>query len=268
MQNTCYDNRWYWDTIAETYQGTTRIATDDLHFGPLLPGDRELGVFPEVVAGLECLELGCGGAQNSIALARRGARCTALDVSGRQLTAAAELAAAADVEISLVQGSISDLPLRRDCTFDIVHSVYALPFVDDQAAVIRDAAARVRPGGQLILSTAHPVFSGEWLEVEDEGCGMFVSNYHMPPADVRFSEDGELLISSQPLAVSDVLNAVIATGLCVERVLEPAALPIPTLTDAEVRARVPYDSEHWRELYSQLAAVPVVLVVRAARPQS
>jgi SAM-dependent methyltransferase len=91
----------YWDEIAEEYQRLTRISTDDFHFGPLLPGDLELQILPEITSGMSCLELGCGAAQNSIALARRGAVCTAIDISSHQIQHAAQLAAAAKVDIEL-----------------------------------------------------------------------------------------------------------------------------------------------------------------------
>ena len=48
----------YWDEIANDYQRLTSISTDDFHFAPLLPGDRQLGILPEISPGMRCLELG------------------------------------------------------------------------------------------------------------------------------------------------------------------------------------------------------------------
>ena len=50
----------YWNTIADAYQQETHISTDDFHYGPLLPGDRELHLLPDVLEGLTCLEVGSG----------------------------------------------------------------------------------------------------------------------------------------------------------------------------------------------------------------
>ena len=41
----------YWNTIADAYQREPHISTDDFHYGPLLPGDRELGQLPDAMEG-------------------------------------------------------------------------------------------------------------------------------------------------------------------------------------------------------------------------
>ncbi|HSR35450.1 MAG TPA: hypothetical protein VLY63_33190, partial [Anaerolineae bacterium] len=67
-------NRQSWDTISANYQAHTRISTDDVHYGPLAPGERELGLLGNIL-GKHILEIGCGGGQNSIALTKWGATC-------------------------------------------------------------------------------------------------------------------------------------------------------------------------------------------------
>ena len=74
-------NEQYWEEIAAAYQTETVISTDDFHYGPLIAGDSTLKLLPETLEGLDCLEVGCGGAQNSIYLAKHGANCTAVDIS-------------------------------------------------------------------------------------------------------------------------------------------------------------------------------------------
>ena len=66
--------------------------------------ESELAVLGDV-AGLDVLELGCGAAQWSVALAGRGARVTGLDLSEEQLRQAREAAAAAGVEVAFVHAS-------------------------------------------------------------------------------------------------------------------------------------------------------------------
>ena len=72
--------------------GTSRIPEAELHI---------LGK----VDGLDILEFGCGAAQWSIALAKRGARPVGLDLSERQLEHARRLMAEADVSFPLVQAA-------------------------------------------------------------------------------------------------------------------------------------------------------------------
>ena len=50
-------NRRSWDTISTQYQAHTRISTDDVHYGPLAPGECELHPLGEV-AGKQVLEVG------------------------------------------------------------------------------------------------------------------------------------------------------------------------------------------------------------------
>ena len=57
-------NEQYWEEIAAEYQAETVISTDDFHYGPLIAGDSTLKLLPETLERLDCLEVGCGGAQN------------------------------------------------------------------------------------------------------------------------------------------------------------------------------------------------------------
>ena len=91
--------RNYWNCLSSKYQRMMRISCDDFHYGPQIPGDSVLRLLPPLQPGMRALELGCGAAQNSIFLARKGLDCTALDISSEQLAHARKLAAAAGVKI-------------------------------------------------------------------------------------------------------------------------------------------------------------------------
>ena len=101
--------------------------------------ESELQVLGDV-SGNDVLELGCGAAQWSILLARRGARVVGLDNSAKQLEHARQLMAAAGVDFPLVHASAEEVPLP-DASFDIV-------FCDHGAIVFGDPyrAFRRRPG--------------------------------------------------------------------------------------------------------------------------
>ena len=165
-----------------------------------------------------------------------------------------------------LQGDMDRLPLRADAAFDLIHSVYALPFVEEPGIVIREAARRLRPGGYLVLSTAHPVFSGEWIELEETGLGVFLENYFEPPADRRMSDDGTGWVACRSWPLSLVFDWLRQGGLVVERFLEPAPAPIPEMSEDEIVRVVPYDSPGWREHYEELRRVPPVAVFVARRP--
>jgi len=225
----------------------------------LLPGDSQLDILPEIAENTTCLELGCGAAQNSICLARRGARCTAIDISSAQIEHAKQLAQHHGVEISLQCAALEDEDAWPEGQYDFVHSVYALPFVDDPESFIRRAAARVAPGGTLLISTQHPVFAAEWLELEDEEMGLFLPSYFDPPEDLRQTATGEL-IGSSAYPISRVSEWIHSAGLRNLRLWEPEPLPMEAIDQA------PYHSPAWKELHPKLAAAPVSIIYTATMP--
>ena len=101
--NTIELNRCSWDTISAHYQARTRISTDDVHYGSLAPGERELGLLGDVT-GKRIIDIGCGGGQNSIALTKWGAICVGVDPSPAQIAHARRLALENGVEVQFIVG--------------------------------------------------------------------------------------------------------------------------------------------------------------------
>jgi SAM-dependent methyltransferase len=285
----------YWDDLAELYQKETRISTDDFHYGPLLPGDSTMKLLPDKLCRpgaptrrFQCLELGCGAGQNSIFLAKQGARCVAIDISEKQLEHGRKLAAAEQVEVVFHRISMDSLrgvfvdavssprfsspdergedtastrPASEDL-FDLIHSTYALPFSADPQKVIADAAALLKPGGTFLLTTGHPLYAGEWLDIGDGEEGLFLPDYFRPEPDVRMSLDDKTMSAAHYWPISTIAEWIHAAGLVIERLLEPAPMPVPELSEAEIRAKIPYDSADWRALYPRLARIPVVVIFK------
>lgn len=253
----------FWNEMADHYQRETCISTDDFHFGPLLPGNKALGVLPENVAGLDCLEIGCGGAQNSLYLAQRGARCVACDGAEQQLKHARNLAKELDCRLELHCCDLAKLPLSPGRLFDIVHSTHALAFAADQRQAIQAWAARVKPGGLLVISTVHPLAGSEWLDLDNDS-GVFVKNYFQPTAEVGQSEHGSTG-SSCAEPISAIVQYLVDCGLIIDRILEPRP---PVAAGRSLRDVVPYWSAAWEEHADELAKVPYTVVFRARRPDT
>lgn len=261
--NTDQGSAAYWNDLAALYQQETRISTSDFHYGPLLPGDAALRLLPTLGKGARCLEIGCGAGQNSIFLAKQGAHCIAIDISEKQLEYGRKLASAENAAVDfrcVSMDAMTDLG-----SFDLIHSTYALPFSANPQQVIADSAGMLNPGGTLLLTTGHPLYTGEWLDLGGGEDGLFLPDYFHPEPDVRMSLDDQTLIAAQTWPVSTVAEWLYSAGLQIERILEPEPLPIPELSEAEIRAAVPYESNDWRELYPQLARTPVVMIFKAVR---
>ena len=113
------------------------------------------------VDGLDVLELGCGAAQWSIALAGRGARMVGLDLSARQLENARRAMAHAGVEFPLVEASAEDVPLE-DGGFDVVFCDHGAFNFADPRRLVPESARLLRPGGLLAFSMPSPILDIFW----------------------------------------------------------------------------------------------------------
>jgi SAM-dependent methyltransferase len=206
---------------------------------------------------MTALELGCGAAQNTLHLARKGLRCTALDVSRAQLRHAQKLAQAENLAPTFLHGPIEHFPrLLADKTpFDFIHSSHAFEFVDDPCACVANAARFLKPGGAFMLSTVHPVYNGEWLELEDDGWGRFLKNYFLPEDDCR-DDFGNVKIRSRAYPVSAWFGWLRGAGLEITQLLEPRAL----------FKRAPYTSKDWAaNAHGELDAIPSTIIFLAEK---
>jgi len=150
-------NRRSWDTISAQYQANTRISTDDVHYGPMAPGERELGLLGDVT-GKRVIEIGCGGGQNSIALTIRVATCVGIDPSPAQIAHARGLALENGVEVQFMEGMAEDLSAFPDGHFDIALSSHAFGYVTDLRRAYDEAWRVLRPGGLFVFCLSHPWF--------------------------------------------------------------------------------------------------------------
>jgi ubiquinone/menaquinone biosynthesis C-methylase UbiE len=155
-------NRDAWNQIAEEYQSENvsqireQAFTGDIAWGLWAFPESRLQILGDV-AGRDVLEFGCGGAQWSTALARRGARVVGFDLSDRQLDHARRLMEETGVRFPLVQASGEELPFR-DESFDVVFADHgAFSFADPQRT-IPEAARVLRPGGLLAFSIVSIIY--------------------------------------------------------------------------------------------------------------
>ena len=265
--------RAYWNGLADRYQRVMEISTDDFHYGPQIPGESRLRLLPPLRPGMRALELGCGGGQNSVWLAKQGLVCDAFDISVEQLKHARALARREGVKVFFAKGALDDWPARLKEPYDLIHSSHAMEFADNPEGVIVRAARMLRPGGTLAISTVHPLYNGDWVEgFDDEGeaecMGLFLRNYFNPPDDIR-RKNGRIEVISRAYPVSSWFRWMRGAGLEVVAIEEPAELD-ETLPDG-TKAKPPYTNADWADNEGELAAIPGTLVLvarRATNPMS
>ncbi|HKY60947.1 MAG TPA: class I SAM-dependent methyltransferase [Gemmatimonadota bacterium] len=149
-------NRRYWDGIADEYQSLhgRRLTAARPAWGVWRIPESRLEVLGDP-RGRDLLELGCGAAQWSIALARAGGRPVGLDNSGHQLEHARRLVRRARVRVPLVHASAEDVPLA-DATFDVVFCDHGAMSFADPRRTVPECARLLRPGGLLAFCHESP----------------------------------------------------------------------------------------------------------------
>ncbi len=151
-------NRAMWESSSDSYEQHHALALSGekaMAWGMWRIPEEELHVLGEV-AGKDILELGCGAARWSIALAQGGARPVSLDFSLQQLQHARRLMEEAGVDFPLIEASAEDVPLP-DASFDIVFCDWgAMTFCDPQRTV-PEAARLLRRDGLFAFASATPI---------------------------------------------------------------------------------------------------------------
>ncbi|HEU5197137.1 MAG TPA: class I SAM-dependent methyltransferase [Methylomirabilota bacterium] len=210
-----------------------------------------MGLLPDV-AGRRVLDLGCGAGQLAHHLATRGAAgVVGLDVSERMLALARTRWAHARVTYQRTALEAADFP---PSSFDLVVSVLVLHYVEDYRGLIARVAGWLAPGGVLVYSTEHPLYTGRlpgegWVR-DAAGTRWAVDRYaDEGPRDEHWFVPG---VRKVHRTLATLVNGVVDAGLVVERVLEP----------------VP--GEAWLEAHPQMRDErrrPMFLILRARKPQ-
>ncbi len=265
-------NEESWDHLSEFYQTHKKISLENVHYGPFGPGEKELRVIGDV-EGLDVLELGCGGGQNSIVLAKWGAKSvTALDQSKKQLEYAKKLAKSQGVKIRFLKGNMEDLFMLDDASFDLIVSSHAMNYVEDLPRVFSEVARVLRKNGRIVTCMGHPIMHLLW-EALEEGSIDKVNNYFDEKRKIWDWQDekGAKIATFEDTAYrfEEIINGIISVGLTIERVLEP-----PGYTEAQIEKlgenKVPYqdtdyDNEAIHRFININQKIPFSLIVSAIK---
>jgi ubiquinone/menaquinone biosynthesis C-methylase UbiE len=212
-----------WDSFSDEYQelhGDQLAKSGGNAWGTAQVPESKLRILGEV-AGKDVLELGCGAAQWSIALALRGARMVGLDLSQRQLEHARRLMAEAGVDFRLVHASAENVPLP-DASFDIVFCDHGGMTFADPYRTVPEVARLLKSGGLFAFNHHSPFETVCWPADADEVGDRLVLDYF----GLHSIDDGEETVFQLPYG--EWIRLFRANHFAIEDLIEPVPEPNAT----------------------------------------
>ncbi|GAB4340933.1 MAG: class I SAM-dependent methyltransferase [Candidatus Abyssubacteria bacterium] len=219
-----------WDENATLWTPLARAGHDIFRDYVNTPAFLEM--LPDV-QGLKGLDIGCGEGHNTRLIAGRGARLTAIDISGVFLKHALELEKSEPSGIRYLHASAQELPFRSE-SFDFVVATMSFMDAPEHELIMSEAHRVIRPGGFLQFSITHPCFqTPRWKWVYDDSgrkvaveCGAY---FDPPPHEVEewifrdAESQGRFRVPVFRRTLSEWLNLLLDTGFRIARVCEPRA---------------------------------------------
>ncbi|HHX79931.1 MAG TPA: class I SAM-dependent methyltransferase [Acholeplasmataceae bacterium] len=184
----------------------------------------------------QVLDLGCGFGWHCIYAIENGASSVVgVDISQKMLEVAREKTHYHQVKYILSAMEDIDFP---DESFDIILSSLAFHYVADYELLIKKIYRMLKPGGNLIFTVEHPVFTAygkqDWYYNEEGEILHFpVDNYYYEGKRTAIFL-GEK-VTKYHRTLTTYLNTLLANGFVINQVVEPqppeSMLEIPGMKD-------------------------------------
>lgn len=151
--------------------------------------------------GETLLDVGCGTGAFTIGTARRGYRATGISWDERNQTTAAERAKTCGATTaSFVIGDVRELESlgSLDSEYDVALCLECIEHVLDDLKLMRNIAARLKPGGRLFLTTPnynfHPITSSDKGPFQKTELGWHVRRGYTPAMLAELCEKSGLMV--------------------------------------------------------------------------
>ncbi len=200
---------WDEEKFCNEYENTWEISRDEVHFGWLTAGENELELLKKIdISTAKILDVGCGMAQNLVALSRKGAQGYGLDISTPMLTKAHEIVEQEGFagKIILQQGDMRDFTEFSDIEFDVILSIYSMEYltgVIELRKVIHNLFKRLKHGGIFIMCFSHPSQVRRHPDFVNQSVPQGSGKYRI----LNYS-------------FKDATEALIKAGFCIDRIIE------------------------------------------------
>lgn len=256
-----------WNTISKAYQESVRISLEDVHYGPISPGEKELRLLGDV-KGKSILEIGCGGGQNSIVLAKWCAKPVGVDISEEQIKYAKKLARRHHARVQFYVRNMEDLNMFPNEGFDIALSSHAVGYSENCGQTFREAFRVLRKGGSFVFCVGHPLNRGRVIWYGKRKL-WGIGNYFDRRKRTwiwKFDDGTSAKFFGYHRTFQDYFNSIVSAGFVVEKILEPEPYPIIRMTEEEKR-RIPYYWEGAEKEYDIWRRIPFTIIFKTKKPK-
>jgi SAM-dependent methyltransferase len=200
------------------------------------------------LCGRKVVDLGCGfGWFCRWARQQGAARVLGIDLSEKMLARACS--ATSDAAITYMRADIERLALP-DAAFDLAYSSLALHYIEDIAALFATVHCALMPGGHLVFSTEHPVYTAPL----HPGWSIDASGRKTWPVD-RYLVEGRRTtdwlakgVVKYHRTIGTTLNHLIRGGFAISQVEEFCP------TEAQIAAKPELAEERERPMFLLVAA--------------
>jgi len=180
------------------------------------------------LSGRTLLHLCCNSGQDTLSLARLGARATGVDISDEAISFAQQLSADSGIAAELERADVLEWLPRATRTFDRVFMSYGVyGWISDLRALFAGVARVLARGGRLVFVDYHPFT----LTLDDDGerfkypygGGVHLANEGV--GDYVAADGGKSFKNPEPShefywGLADIVDAVVGAGLRLETLRE------------------------------------------------
>lgn len=254
-----------WNIISRSYQEETRISLDDVHYGPVSPGETELKLLGDVKSK-DILEIGCGGGQNAIVLSKWGAKSVGLDISEEQIKHARKLAEKEGLKIPFHIGNMEDLSVFQDERFDVVLSSCAIGYVENLKRTFQEVFRILRKNGLFVFCVVHPIANRGRAVRYGKRRYWGIGNYFDRRRRIwTWKVQGKVAkFYGYHRTMQDYFNLIVTAGFVVEKILEPEPYALNKMTEEE-KQRIPYYWKGSENEYDTWRRIPYIILFKAKK---
>jgi len=246
-------NQKGWDKVAPLFYGGTALP----EYGPLAVTENELNLIPDL-AGKRILELGCGSGHSLAYLSenRNAGELWGLDISEEQICFTRELLDKKGIPAKLYLCSMDENPGIPEDYFDLIVSVYSLGWTPDLPHTLELVHSYLRPGGMFIFSWEHPAYRSLRYEANIAEFVFETSYLDEGPALDPSWKGVQIVVHHRKM--STYLNAIIGSGLVIERVIESEP-------NTALMREQDFAPEKWYSI-PRAQLMPTTFIVKAHKP--